>query len=192
MISIIIPDYNEPNIKLMKAETRRYFPSAEIIIVHDLNGKGKGRAVREGLAQATGDLIAFLDADLDIHPKMINRLLPFLEDYDIVVGMKGIEKGLLKRRFITYLSRAYIRVMFGLKCDTQTGIKLFKREAIQNWKTNGFAYDIELLMKAKKKGYTMVEVPIDAKITVGVSLKAILRTFKESLKIWYAYFISSK
>ena len=192
MISIIIPDYNEPNIKLMKAETRRYFPSAEIIIVHDLNGKGKGRAVREGLAQATGDLIAFLDADLDIHPKMINRLLPFLEDYDIVVGMKGIEKGLLKRRFITYLSRAYIRVMFGLKCDTQTGIKLFKREAIQDWKTDGFAFDIELLMKAKKKGYKMVEVPIDAKITVGVSLKAILRTFKESLKIWYAYFISSK
>ena len=192
MISIIIPDYNEPNIKLMKAETRRYFPSAEIIIVHDLNGKGKGRAVREGLAQATGDLIAFLDADLDIHPKMINRLLPFLEDYDIVVGMKGIEKGLLKRRFITHLSRLYIRLMFGLKCDTQTGIKLFKREAIQDWKTDGFAFDIELLMKAKKKGYKMVEVPIDAKITVGVSLKAILRTFKESLKIWYAYFISSK
>ena len=192
MISIIIPDFNEPNIKLMKAETRRYFPSAEIIIVHDLNGKGKGRAVREGLAQATGDLIAFLDADLDIHPKMINRLLPFLEDYDIVVGMKGIEKGLLKRRFITHLSRLYIRLMFGLKCDTQTGIKLFKREAIQDWKTDGFAFDIELLMKAKKKGYKMVEVPIDAKITVGVSLKAILRTFKESLKIWYAYFISSK
>jgi len=192
MLSIIIPDYNEPNIKLMKAETRRYFPSAEIIIVHDLNGKGKGRAVREGLAQATGDLIAFLDADLDIHPKMINRLLPFLEDYDIVVGMKGIEKGLLKRRFITHLSRLYIRLMFGLKCDTQTGIKLFKREAIQDWKTDGFAFDIELLMKAKKKGYKMVEVPIDAKITVGVSLKAILRTFKESLKIWYAYFISSK
>ena len=192
MLSVIIPDFQEPNIHLMKAETRRYFPEAEIIIVHDLNGKGKGRAVREGLAQATGDLIAFLDADLDIHPKMINRLLPFLEDYDIVVGTKGIEKGLLKRRFITHLSRLYIRLMFGLKCDTQTGIKLFKREAIQDWKTDGFAFDIELLMKAKKKGYKMVEVPIDAKITVGVSLKAILRTFKESLKIWYAYFISSK
>lgn len=191
MLSIIIPDYNEPNISSMKAATRNYFPEAQIIIVHDLNGKGKGLAVREGLTKATGDIIIFLDADLDIHPKMINRLLPFLEDYDIVVGAKGIEKGLLKRRIITHLSRAYIRLMFGLKCDTQTGIKLFKREAIQEWKTNGFAFDIELLMKAKGKGYKMVEVPIDAKITVGISLKAILRTFKESLKIWYAYFISS-
>lgn len=183
MLSIIIPTHNEPELAEMVNTTFKCFPQVQIIVTDDIERKGKGWAVRNGLKEAEGDIIAFLDADLDIHPRMINRLLPFLEDYDIVVGTKGIEKGLLKRRILTHLSRAYIRVMFGLKIDTQTGIKLFKREAIQEWKTNGFGFDIEILMKAKRKGYTMVEVPIDAIIKKGMRWKAIYNTLKETFKI---------
>jgi len=185
MLSIIIPDFNAFEAQETTYVCRRYFPDAQIIRAIDLDGRGKGWAIREGLKKATGDIICFLDADMDIHPKMIKRLIPFLEDYDMVVGTKGIEKGLLKRRILTHLSRAYIRVMFGLKIDTQTGIKLYKREAIPEWKSDGFAFDIEILTKAKKNGYSMVEVPIDTTIRKGMSLRAILKTFRESLKIWF-------
>jgi len=185
MLSVIIPDYNAFEAQETTYVCRRYFPDAQIIRATDLEGRGKGWAIREGLKKAEGDIICFLDADMDIHPRMINRLLPFLVDYDIVVGSKGIERGLFTRRLLTYLSRIYIRLLFGLRVHTQTGIKLYKREAIPEWKSDGFAFDIEILSKAKKNRFTMIEVPIDATIKKGMSLRAILKTFRESLKIWF-------
>lgn len=183
MLSIIIPDHNAFEAQETTYVCRRYFPDAQIIRATDLEGRGKGWAIREGLKQAEGEIIVFLDADMDIHPRMINRLLPFLDDYDMVVGSKGIERGLFTRRLLTYLSRIYIRTLFGLRVHTQTGIKLYKREAISEWKTDGYAFDIEVLAKAKRNGFTMIEVPIDATITKGMKWSAILKTLWESLKI---------
>jgi glycosyltransferase involved in cell wall biosynthesis len=183
MLSVIIPDYNAFEAQETTYVCRRYFPDAQIIRATDLEGRGKGWAIREGLKKAEGDIICFLDADMDISPRMILRLLPFLNDYDMVVGSKGINKGLLQRRIITYLSRIYIRLLFGLRVHTQTGIKLYKREAIPEWKSDGFAFDIEILSKAKKNGFTMIEVPVEATITKGMKWKPILKTLMETLKI---------
>ncbi len=183
MISIIIPNHNEPNIETIKGIIPTYFPLAQVIVVDDIDGNGKGWAIRQGLKKAVGEIIVFLDADMDIDPKMIKRLLPFLEDYDIVVGTKKIDKGLMSRRILTMLSRLYIRLMFGLRVDTQTGIKLYKREVLKDWVTNGYAFDIEILAKAKKEGYTMIEVPIDATITRKISFKVMFKTLLDTLKI---------
>ena len=186
MMSIILPDYNEPNLELVKREISTLFPDAEVIVISDTQGKGKGWAIREGFSRASGGIIVFLDADMDIHPRMINRLLPFLEDYDVVVGTKRIEEGLLSRKILTFLSRIYIRILFGISVDTQTGIKLFKRWTIRPWKTNGYAFDIEILYHAKKLKCRMIEVPIDANIKRRMSWKPILKTLKESIKLrWF-------
>ena len=183
-LSIIIPNHNSDKLNLVKEAISLLPINCQIIIADDPDGDGKGAAIREGLKIAVGDTIVFLDADMEIHPKMIMRLLPFLEDYDIVVGTKRVDKNLISRKILTYLSRIYIRLLFGLKVDTQTGIKLFKRYAIPEWKTDGFAFDIEILTKAKKAGYTMVEVPIDAVITKRMLWKAILDTLRETIKIY--------
>lgn len=76
--------------------------------------------------------------------------------------------------------------MFGIPVNTQTGIKMFRRHTIKPWETNSFAADIEILGKAHKLGYRMVEVPVDAKVTRKMKFKAIWETFKESIKIWLA------
>jgi len=183
VLSIIIPNHNEPNIEKVTVILRESYPEAQIIIVDDPSGNGKGWAVRTGLGNTAGESVVFLDADMDIHPKMIKRLLPFLEDYDIVVGAKQINKGLLQRKILTFLSRLYIRVLFGLAIDTQTGIKVFRRKAIPDWKTDGYGFDIEVLYKARKLGFSMIEVPIDAAISKRMSWKSILGTLKESLRI---------
>lgn len=184
MLSIIIPNHNEPKLKLVQ-EAIPYLPfDCEVVIATDHEGEGKGATLREGLKESHGDIIAFIDGDMDIHPRMINRLIAYLEDYDIVVGTKQTKNSPLQRKIITALSRLYIRLLFGLKVDSQTGIKLFKREALFDWKTNGFACDIEILAKAKKASKTMIEVPIEATITRHMSLKAIWNTLLESLRIW--------
>jgi hypothetical protein len=182
MISIILPTHNEPTAKKMLAQTKNEFPDDEIIQVNDTKGIGKGNSIRAGFSRAKNSIVCYIDGDGDIHPRMLKRLLPFTDEYDIVVGSKNIE-GLFWRKIITLLSRVYIKIMFGIPVETQTGIKVFKK--IPTWETNGFAFDIEILAKAKKSGWNMVEVPITARITKNVSFKVVIKTFLESLKIKY-------
>jgi glycosyltransferase involved in cell wall biosynthesis len=167
----------------MIIETEMQFPGAQIIIANDRYRKGKGWAVREALKQATGDFICFIDGDMDIHPRMIWRLLTFIDDYDIIVGTKKIN-GLLSRRILTFLSRIYIKILFNIDVETQTGIKIFKREALLPWKTDSFAFDIEILRNAKKQGFRMIEVPVETNITRKAKFKSIWKCLVDSFKIF--------
>jgi glycosyltransferase involved in cell wall biosynthesis len=181
MLSILLPNHNEKNINLLIKEIEDILPAHEIIVASDRSGRGKGWAVREALNHAKGDQIAFLDSDGDIPPRMLLRLIPFLDDFDVVVGSKRNHKAPIHRKIITHLSRIYIRIMFGLFLDTQTGIKLFRREALEEWGTDGFFFDVEILAKARRKGMKMIEVPIEAEITASVSRKIIWKTLIESV-----------
>ena len=181
-ISIISPTRNKRVSKGMETTLCDLYPQARVIMVEDLDCKGKGWAVRQGLKQAEHSIVVFIDGDFDIHPKMIKRLLPFLEDYDVVVGTKNIYALPFRRKIITFLSRLYIRFMFGLTIDTQTGVKAFRMD-LPAWNTDGYAFDIELLAKLKKSGATMVEVPIEAIIKNSMPLKAIWKTLIDSIKI---------
>lgn len=182
-MSIIIPCKNEANIVDMIKETEKRFPNAQIITASDRYGMGKGWAIKQGLIVARGEIIAFIDGDLEIHPKMIDRLLPFLEDYDIVVGVKPIPK-LLSRRLLTYFSRLYLAFLFNVKVDTQTGVKVFKRNTIPQFYSKGFLFDLEILSQAKKAGHRMIEVPIEANVNRKMKLSSIWKTFKESVTLW--------
>lgn len=184
MLSIILPSKNEPNVTNVVEELEYLFPGAQIIVSNDGAGLGKGWAVRQGLKYATGDTVCFLDGDGDISPKMIFRLIPFISDYDIVCGVKPIS-GIWSRRIITYFSRLYIAFFFGVKVDSQTGIKLFRRYALTEWYNNGWLFDLEILSKAKKNKLSMIEVPIE--YTPGnkkVKLISLWKTFKESVTLW--------
>lgn len=183
MLSIILPSHREPEIHSFVEQVAARFPRCEIIVSSDSEGRGKGWAIREAIAHARGDQIAFLDGDGDIHPRMLLRLVPFLEDFDVVVGTKRINHRHFSRRVITTLSRIYIRTIFGLQCDTQTGIKIFRRETIIDWKTDGFLFDVEILANAQKRGARIIEVPIEAEITERMSRRAIWKTFLESLTL---------
>lgn len=162
--------------------TEQEFPEAEIIIATDRYRRGKGWAMRKGFLISKGDIVCFIDGDQDLHPKMIRRLLPHLYEFDIVVGKKET-KTMFSRHVLTFLSRIYTKILFGIKADTQTGVKVFKRSALPEWKTNSFAFDMEILYKAKKQGAKIFEVAVDARITSGMKLSSILLTIWESLKI---------
>lgn len=187
MITFIIPNRNEPRVKevvnhIHKQFPAEKFPALQVIVSDDPEGKGKGWAIRRGIFKARNQIICLIDGDMDIHPRMAHRLLPFLLDYHIVVGKKQI-RGLLSRRILTALSRLYIWSLFGLNIDTQTGIKLFRRQAIPYFETDGYMFDLEILVKAKKAGVRIIEVPVEANIERKMKLSSILKCFAESLKI---------
>lgn len=182
---VITPCRNPTQVKGMQLALAYLYPDARVISVVDEQGKGKGWSIRKGLEQIEDESsVVFIDGDMDIHPRMIARLLPFMDDYDIVVGTKDIKQLPFRRKAVTVLSRIYIRLVFGIHIDTQTGIKVFRsKKVIPRWKTDGFAFDIELLKKAKDFGFSMAEVPIEAVITKRMPVKTIWKTLIESIKI---------
>ena len=186
MMSIILScnncNFQETN-KFVE-ELENTYQNIQIIVSNDQAGRGKGWGVRQAMMAATGDVVCLLDGDGDIPARMIKRLLPFLEDNDVVCGVKPIS-GLLSRRFLTYFSRLYITTAFNIKVDTQTGIKIFKRQYLSDFYNNGFLFDLELISKAKKKGARIIEVPIDCKAAYKtMKASSIWNTLKESATLW--------
>ena len=186
-ISILIPSKDEPKVHEVVEAIDKHTPAIQAIVCNDPEGYGKGWAVRQGLLAVTGDVIGIIDGDMDIHPRMFARMIPYLEDYDIVVGKKQI-RGSLTRRMVTRLSRIFIRTLFGMDYDTQTGIKLFKKEAIPEWKNDDFMFDLEVIIKAYDAGFKIIEVPVEVtpygSTSKTIKGKNLFKCFKEVLIIW--------
>lgn len=184
-LSILLPSRNEKDIHDFVKDLEAKIPCSEIIVCNDSRSQGKGWALREALNHATGDQIAFLDGDGEIPNRMLLRLLPFLEDYDVVVGSKRITKSPLRRKVMTHVTRIWFRFIYGVQVDTQTGIKLFRREALEaldgGWEANGFIFDAEIIARLQRKGFRIVEVPIECEIRRQLAFKTIWRIFCESI-----------
>lgn len=189
MLSILIPSREGGAVHEFVEELERLLPVSEIIICNDREQKGKGWALREALRHAKGDQIAFIDGDGEIPARMMNRLLPFLEDFDVVVGSKRITHSPLRRRVMTRLTRIWFKFLFGVKVDTQTGIKLFRRSAFDYldnyWNANGFIFDLEILELLQRKGFSLVEVPVEVEIRRQLAFTTIFRITGES--IWLKF-----
>ena len=145
--------------------------NARVQVVHYLPNHGKGYALKQGFARASGAFIAFLDADADLHPRQLNVLRYAMEQQcaDVVIGSKRHPESELDyplaRRVISQGYFAMTHFLFGLPVrDTQTGIKLFRREVLDqvlpHLQIEGFAFDLELLVATHIYGYSIVEVPV--------------------------------
>lgn len=153
------------------AEARR-LGSPHVTVLEYEENRGKGYALRYGFAASSGSHIAFIDADMELHPRGVERLLRILQDQDAdaVVGSKiHPESKVFYPRFRRLQSRLYrvlVRQLFSLDiADTQTGLKVFRRaplaEVIPTLRSDGFAFDLELLVEINDAGYSVVEGPVE-------------------------------
>ncbi len=132
---------------------------------------GKGNALKAGFKASRGSLILLLDADLDLSPIFFPKFLEIMteKDADIVIGSKRHRDSEIdypvSRRFASAIYYALVRILTGLPVtDTQTGMKLFKRDALayafERMLVKRYAFDVELLSIANDKGYKVAEAPI--------------------------------
>ncbi len=134
---------------------------------------GKGRGVIEGVRHATGDWVAYVDADGSVSPeeflKVANAALA--DGADAVIATRYWDVARMQREhgFLRWTaSRSFnvlVRHLYHLPFrDTQCGAKLFRREALDavldEMKIDGYAFDVELLWRMKQHGFKVVEVPI--------------------------------
>lgn len=166
---------------------------------------GKGKAIRNGVLYAEKKFVGYMDADLSADPSEFERLLLFIDEFDIVVGSRILRGGLppIKRPFIrSFLSSCYsklFRILFrGVTVyDPQCGLKLFESEVAQKLlsqiETSGFAFDCEVIARASTLGLTVKEVPIVWEHQYGskVSILAeIMKMAKDLVLVWYKIKIS--
>ena len=135
--------------------------------------KGKGYAVRYGMARSKGDYIVFIDSGLDIYPSGIYLLLEHMEWYnaDIIVGSKRHPVSKINyppiRKIYSKVYQFLVKILFGLKIrDTQSGLKAYKREVLEKvlprLVVKKFAFDIEILAVARYLGFDKIyESPVE-------------------------------
>ncbi len=160
---------------------------------------GKGEALRKGFTHARGDLVFFLDADMDLPPEQMPVLMTAMEEEqaDVVIGSKLHPRSRVDypthRRIISFIYFTITRILFGLPVrDTQTGIKLFRREVLDCCMplmfVKAFAYDLELLVIAQHFGFRTVESPviIEYHQKYGYIMPGVMKTTAiDTLAIYY-------
>lgn len=174
--------------------------SPKIKIFSYQHNKGKGYAIRYGMARSKGNLISFLDAGMEISPNSIMMLISHLiwYDADVIVGSKRHPVSRVNYPLLRYfLSVGYhfmVKILFGLPLtDTQSGIKIFKRSVLEKilprLLVKKYAIDIEMLAVTRSLGFKRIyEAPIEVKFnqkTSQIYWKTVFRMFWDTLAIFY-------
>ena len=133
------------------------------------SNEGKGAAVRAGVAAARGEAIVFMDADLATDLGDLPALLDGLLTHDVVIGSRSLRGSVVTddagRRRLGAGFNALVGALTGLPFgDTQCGFKAFRAGAAKQLfalgSTDGFAFDVEILLLASRLGMRITERPV--------------------------------
>ncbi len=159
-------------------EVRSFSPAEGItwkVLDHEEH-TGKGHAVKSGIMKAGGEVILFIDSGNCIPYDHIDRGLELLKSVEcqiahasryhresLIIRPKGPFRqvsSFLFRRFI----RIWLRLPQNLK-DTQCGLKIYRKEAAHALysvcQSDGFMFDVEIILRAGEKGYKIMEFPVE-------------------------------
>jgi glycosyltransferase involved in cell wall biosynthesis len=232
-LSVVIPCYKgeefiEESIKTLEKEISLLETDFELIVVIDgfidrgyykakaleqeytnlrvfgyEKNRGKGYAIQYGLKQSRGRYVAFIDSDLDYHPKALSWFFEIIRDSDVdlVIGNRKDERSTfnypLFRRIASWGFNAYARILFPeLKVDdTQAGFKLIKKNAAEKVlhylerqkEAEGFIFDICLLVVARKLKIKVVQAPCIFEMkssTIGIGENFFKSALKMGKEVW--------
>ena len=194
---IISDDGSDDNSK--KAIEKICAENKNIIGVYSKENHGKGNALKRACEIANGKYIIFCDGDMEIDPAQLENFFEIMhkENADIVIGSKRHKNSVVNysntRKIISFVYFMFVKIFFHLPIqDTQTGLKLFKREAIINIfpriLVKAFAYDLEVLVACNSNGKKIVSAPVivNPNRHFGlIKLSVLWKTFIDTLAIFY-------
>lgn len=201
---VIVVDDGSPDKTYLEAAKLLSSHPELVRVIHCSVNQGKGNALMCGSRFARGDIVAFLDADMDLHPAQLSTFFAIMRDdcADVVIGSKMHPLSDVNypwgRRLISIVYYGLIRLLFGLPVkDTQTGIKVFKREVLARVfpriLAKRFAFDIEVLANAHRMGYKIVDAPVTLNFKRGtfgrIGTRDIVNTMCDTMAIFYRMYV---
>ncbi len=140
-------------------------------VLNRTENRGKGASVAEGVRPARGDYILIADVDLSTPLEELGKLSAAVHSgADVAIGSRAVpgavvERGPAHRKLTGKAFAVTVRLLTGLAVrDTQNGFKLLRadvaKELFSAQLCPGFAFDIELLIRARQAGLRIVEVPV--------------------------------
>jgi dolichyl-phosphate beta-glucosyltransferase len=153
--------------------------------------RGKGFAVRTGMLAAQGDRVVFTDADGAYAPGEADRVAGALADTPVAIGTRDPHENSdgVARRVASQACGLAVRGLLGLPFrDTQCGLKGFRRDAAQavfsRARMDGFAFDVEALVLARRLGLAVAEVPVRAQRRAGSKVRVLADGQRMLAQVW--------
>lgn len=143
-------------------------------VIENTENHGKGYVVRQGLLEAKGKYRLFMDADGSTSIQHLDVFLPEIErdTVDVLIGSRSIEGSYIQvrqprhREIMGDMGNWLIRITLGLWAfpDTQCGFKMLSakasREIAKRMVVDRFGFDFELIVLAKKLGFSLKQLPV--------------------------------
>jgi glycosyltransferase AglD len=164
---VFVDDVSRDRTREILREIVATHPSAPIqVILHDVN-RGRGATVTDGFRAARGEIVGYLDVDLEVHARYIPSLVRAIEKGAEVATVRRIYAFQLHSLDRYFMSRGYsylVRKLLGTALhDTETGYKFFRREALlpvlDEIHDPGWFWDTEFMIRAERRGLRVAEVP---------------------------------
>ena len=168
---IVVDDGSDDGTASAVSAVARQHPAVRLLRLPA--NRGKGAAVRAGMREARGAFRLFTDADGATPIIELKRLEPVLHaGADVVIGSRALPdpsvsvQALRHRRWAGRLfSWCVARAGLSGVADSQCGFKCFRAPAADDLfralETDGFGFDVELLLRARRRGYRIVEVAVN-------------------------------
>ena len=143
----------------------------EIRVAHYPRNCGKGHALKVGFELARGARIGFSDADLSTPIEELPRLLAEIDrGFDVVIGsrkMEGAEIAIHQPWYREWMGKVYtqlVAILLARVSDVTCGFKVYRgevgRDLFSRVRIADWSFDAELLLLAKRRGYSLLEVPV--------------------------------
>lgn len=174
---ILVDDGSKDKTIEIANDVSKKYPQLKVI--SSMPNKGKGFAVRKGMKEARGDIFLLTDADLAYALDNIDAFLNACSLCDVAVGTRMHPKSsysvnyksfklIFFRHIISRFFNAFAKLFFGIKQeDKQCGLKVLRKEIGKDiaghGRIDGFSYDVELFLIAKKRGSKIIELPVQVK-----------------------------
>lgn len=168
----------------------------DAIVLRLPRNRGKGAAVRAGVLRATGDVVAFTDADLSAGVEEVERCFSAVEagDADVAFATRAHQDSIIAdpQPALRQISGKGFNLILRMlrmtsHMDTQCGLKAFTREAatdlFRHLHISGFAFDVEVLLRAEAQGLRVVEIPVTWRHVEASRVSAVRDGFQMTMDV---------
>lgn len=170
---------------ILKKLSKKY--AALHIITHAANA-GYGRTIKELYQKASHTWLFSLPGDYQIEPGELDRLWPWRKKADMIIGWRRVRRENPARLAQSYVYNMVLRFLFGLTLHDSNSVRLMKTSVMKSVRlTASSAFvDAELAIKAGRKGFRIMEIPIAHRARMGLGasggrLTTILPTIRDMI-----------